>query len=125
MKNVVIGLFLVFTLSGCSVLDEIPSFWDDNEAKQVIDIYVAVDQLNCESTLAAAQLSRIRREVEWLKQYSRLKKSKDVGSVINEFDKTLTGITSKSSFSTNYCVTKRDTMLKQINRIAEGIMGRY
>jgi hypothetical protein len=125
MKNVVIGLFLVFTLSGCSVLDEIPSFWDDNEAKQVIDIYVAVDQLNCESTLAAAQLSRIQREVEWLKQYSRLKKSKDVGSVINEFDKTLTGITSKSSFSTNYCVTKRDTMLKQINRIAEGIMGRY
>lgn len=125
MKKVLMGLSLAVMMSGCSLTDEIPSFYDDNESKQIIDVVMAVGSLDCNSPFVKSQVSKIQYETTWLKEYSRAKGSGDVLNLVEPFQKTLQGIADQDIVNVKYCNLKRKTMIKQSSRIAVAIMGRY
>lgn len=123
--KVLIGAMFAVVLSGCSITEEIPSFYDDNESKQIINVVMAVDSLDCSSHFVNNQLDTIQYEYAWLKAYSRAKGSVDIIELIEPFENTLAGIVSKKTLNVNYCRLKRDSLYKQSTRIADAIMGRY
>ena len=129
MKRVyksLVSMTLLLLLSGCSIIDEhLPSFWDDNESKKIIDIYISVKKIDCNGHFVMNRVNNVKNDVNWLLSYSTIKGSNDVVEMVSKFDTTLDGILSKKSISVSYCKVKKDLMKKQVRRIASGMMERY
>jgi hypothetical protein len=125
LRKILLSSALIVALTGCSITDEIPSFWDDNESAKAVDLFMSVSAIDCKSPMVKAQISRVGNEAQWLHHYARLKGSNDVVSLVTKFETTLVGIASKDVINVNYCRVKRDTLLKQSERIAQGLLGRY
>ena len=125
LKKIALTSALIFTLSACSITDEIPSFHDDNENNAIIDVVYAIDKLDCNSQFAKQQVVRIYDKTTWLKLYVTYNGSKDVEKLIGPFEKTLAGLYNKPNASVKYCELKRKSLFKQSEDIAKAIMGRY
>lgn len=125
LRKILLSSALIVALTGCSITEEVPSFWDDNESAKVVDLFISVSKIDCESHFVKNQIQEVSNNSQWLLHYARLKGSHDVVSLVSKFEKTLVGIASKDVINVNYCRVKRDTLIKQSERIAQGIMGRY
>jgi hypothetical protein len=123
MHKLITSLALVTIVAGCT---SIPSFYDPNESKAIIDISTRVELLNCELEKSTrAQIRSIDFYVEWLNQYSLAKGSQDVTNLTEIMDKTLQGLVDSDPLTTTYCNIKKKNLQTQSRLAAEAIMGRY
>ena len=122
-KILIVSLSLLF--AGCSLIDEIPSFYDDNESKAVIDVWVDVKRLDCDGNFLHTEINRLEKSTQWLMTYSQSKGSKDVLEVVTLFNSTVEGIAEKDVVSPTFCKMKKKSMLKQIENISNAIMRRF
>lgn len=124
MKNVkMLAVGLMFTLGGCSTITN-TSFYDDNESKAVVDLWVSVQKLDCASEQASQQVSQVVDSKEWLKSYSIGKGSADVLEMVTIFEKSLDGLTDRE-FGEVYCNLKKKTLLNQSEKMTKAMMRRF
>ena len=119
----VLLLSLVFTLGGCSTLMN-TSFYDSNESKAVVDMWVSVQNLDCASEQSSQQVNGIVDSKNWLKTYSLGKGSKDVQEMIVIFEKSLDPMVGKD-MSEGYCNAKKKTLLNQSEKMTRAMMRRF
>ena len=105
-------------------MEEMPSSYDDNESKAVIDLAVAVRVLDCTSQESSLQIENIDRSLQWIYLYSDLKGSNDILSVLMIVDSTLDGLRNKE-FSAAYCELKKKSLVTQTDSIARAAFRRY
>jgi hypothetical protein len=122
-------LIIIFTvlLSGCaSVQNWVPSFWDDNQSRSIIDVRSRVESIDC-SQPQLPQSQAIARELEWFRLYSESKGSlqKDVIRVTEPMAKTVSEWRARGEGSTAYCGIKKQLLQQQSARAAAVILGRW
>ncbi len=110
-------------VTGCSTISN-TSFYDDNESKAVVDVWVSVQNLDCSSELAPLQVDDIVQSKQWLKTYSTGKGSKDVLEMVSIFEKSLDGLSGRV-FGETYCNLKRKTLINQSEKMTKAMMGRF
>jgi uncharacterized protein YceK len=117
-------LMTTLIVAGCS---SIPSFYDPNESKAIIDISTRVEMMDCDLKPASLkkQIRSIDFYVEWLNQYSLAKGSQDVTKITGIMDKTLQGLVDADPLTPTYCRIKKKNLQTQSKMAAEAIMGRY
>jgi hypothetical protein len=120
----IVGAFLALSITGCSLTGQVPSFYDDNESKAIVDVQVAVKTLECSTDNTEQQIENVLYRTEWLNTYANSKGSTDVLEVLAVFKKSLDGLKDKGQKSF-VCNMKKKTLIKQSNDIAKAIMGRY
>lgn len=122
-------LALLVILSGCSMI-YIPSFWDPNQAESIIDIQVAVDNIDC-NNLEKNQVTAISDEIEWFQAYSKSSgwRHQDVLDLIQPLDETVEAFENRfekeDSINPVYCNLKKRNMKQQSGRAAEAILRRF
>ena len=133
IKFVAVGA-TVLTLQGCAalstVVDYIPSFWDDNQSAKIVDIRQSIASISCEPGTQKDDAEMLLYEIEWLKLYSESKGSrqKDVLAIVAPMEETAkdwADRSSKKEGSKTYCELKKKTLKLQASRAAEAILGRF
>tara|TARA_B110000503_G_C7057025_1_gene374918 strand:- start:507 stop:896 length:390 start_codon:yes stop_codon:yes gene_type:complete len=129
VKKTLAVIFLAFGLQGCALHNIIPSFWDDNQSAAVIDIRLAVNQLNCLQP-QAPQVKRIKDKLEWFDLYSESKgmQQNDVRALTKPMQDTVDDFYKRSvekEGSKAYCESKKKILQIQSSKAAEGILGRW
>lgn len=126
MKKLFLIPVIALSMSGCSaLLNEVPSFYDDNESKGVVDVWVAVKRIDCEDIFVKNHIYDADEKLEWLMTYSEGKGSNDVLEALEVFDESLDGLVQKEQISPAYCKVKKENLLGQITIITKAIVGRY
>ena len=120
-----IALLLTLSLSACNLTEEIPSFYDDNESKAVVDLALEVRSLNCDSQLVKHHVNKISRDLDWLITYTELKGTDDVYTVLMVVEGTLEGMKSRKTISTPYCELKKKNLITQTDAVAKAVFRRY
>ena len=129
MKNLVVALSLVM-LSGCAtVISWIPSFNDPNQSQKIVDVRMAVDQLDC-ARAQHAQALTIQRELRWFELYSQSAgiRNQDVIRIIKPMQETVGEFVDRTKdrdASKVYCDLKKRAMQEQAARAAGVILGRF
>jgi hypothetical protein len=134
MTRILAVAMVALTLTGCSVIqkgvDMIPSFWDDNQSAQIIDIRQSVAQITCEPGTQLGDSQHLLSQIQWFKLYSESKGSrqKDVIAIITPMEETVKDWNKRSlaqEGSKAYCQSKRMILTSQSKRAAESILGRF
>ena len=129
MKNLVVALSLVM-LSGCAtVISWIPSFNDPNQSQKIVDVRMAVDQLDC-ARAQHQQALTIQRELRWFELYSQSAgiRNQDVIRIIKPMQETVGEFVDRTKdrdASKVYCDLKKQAMQEQAARAAGVILGRF
>lgn len=127
MRKLTAGL-LIFLLVGCQTIkDNIPSFWDDNQSKAVIDIRQSVLNLDCKQP-HAPQVSEIKKHLDWLILYSQVKDSRDVLRLVKPMHETVEDFYKRSTEkqgSETYCNMKKKVLDVQSSTVAKAVIGRF
>ena len=127
MRKLSVVLLLVI-LSSCSTV--LPSFWDDNQSKKIIDVRQSVAHLDCAQP-HRPQVLRIRNQLEWFQMYSESKGflQNDVLAVIRPMQETVEEFylrsSSKTPGSATYCEMKKKILIKQSGTAAAAVMWRF
>jgi len=129
MKTLIAAL-TIFMLSGCAtVVGWIPSFNDTNQSQKIIDVRMAVDQLDCAKAQHPQALA-IERELRWFELYSESAgvRNQDVIRIIKPMQETVGDFvkrTQQQDASRVYCDLKKRAMQEQAARAAGVILGRF
>lgn len=129
MKFLVIA-FTALSLTGCAAIQSIiPSFWDDNQSRAIIDVRQSVAQLNCEQE-HAPQVKQIKDNLEWFDLYSESKgkQQQDVRTLIGPMKETVDDFYKRSTEkqgSKTYCEIKKKVMTLQSDKAASAVLGRF
>jgi len=129
MKTLIAALSLVM-LSGCAnIIGLIPSFNDPNQSQKIVDVRMAVDQLDCQKAQHAQALT-IQRELRWFELYSQSAgiRNQDVIRVIKPMQETVGEFVDRTKdrdASKVYCDLKKRAMQEQAARAAGVILGRF
>jgi len=129
MKNLIAALAIVM-LSGCStIVGMIPSFNDVNQSQKIIDVRMAVDQLDCARSQHVQALT-IQRELRWFELYSESAgvRNQDVIRIIKPMQESVADFvtrTEKQDASKVYCDLKKRALQEQAARAAGVILGRF
>ena len=129
MKKLLVILSIAL-LSGCAGLTGmIPSFWDDNQSRKIIDLRQSVEQIDC-SLPQRPQAELVVREAEWFDMYSESKGSRqaDVRRIIKPILETAHDWQKRSQEkegSKAYCLLKKQVLQAQTKRAAEAVLGRF
>jgi len=129
MKKLIAVLSLAL-LSGCAnIVGLIPSFNDTNQSAKIIDVRMAVDQLDCAKPQHPQALA-IQRELRWFELYSESAgiRNQDVIRIIKPMQATVgefVSRTEKQDASRVYCDLKKRAMQEQAARAAGVILGRF
>jgi len=130
-KLLVVGL--VALLQGCAtfsfqdIKDQIPSFWDANQSKSVIDIRQSVEKLNCKEP-HAPQVKVIKDNIQWFILYSESKGTKDVLTLVKPMESTVDDFYKRSlekQGSEMYCDIKKKILITQSSVVAKTVIGRF
>lgn len=127
MKKLSVVLFLVL-LQGCSTM--LPSFWDDNQSKKIIDVRQSVAHLNCAQS-HLPQVKQIHDQLEWFQLYSESKGflQNDVLAVIKPMQETVEEFYKRSAGkdqgSVPYCEMKKKILIKQSSIAAQAVLARF
>jgi hypothetical protein len=130
-RLLVIGL--VALLQGCAtfsfqdIKDQIPSFWDDNQSRSVIDIRQSVEKLNCKE-LHAPQVKVIKDNIQWFILYSDSKGTKDVLTLVKPMESTVDDFYKRSLEKQGteiYCDIKKKILITQSSTVAKTVIGRF
>ncbi len=123
-------LCLTIALSGCAVIDLVPSFWDDNQSRAAIDIRLAVEHIDC-SQPQQPQVAHLSHQIRWFQLYSESKGKlqKDVLQVMEPMSKTVAEwsqrVSSGKDASSAYCEIKKKVLTAQSRLAAQAVLGRY
>jgi hypothetical protein len=124
---------LVALLQGCAtfsfqnIKDQIPSFWDDNQSKSVIDIRQSVEKLNCKEP-HAPQVKVIKDNIQWFILYSDSKGTKDVLTLVKPMESTVDDFYKRSLEKQGteiYCDIKKKILITQSSAVAKTVIGRF
>ncbi len=124
---------MVALLQGCATFsfqdlkDQIPSFWDANQSKSVIDIRQSVEKLNCKEP-HAPQVKVIKDNIQWFVLYSESKGTKDVLNLIKPMESTVDDFYKRSlekQGSEMYCDIKKKILITQSSTVAKTVIGRF
>lgn len=124
---------VIALLQGCAVTsfqdikDKIPSFWDPNQSKSVIDIRQSVINLNCKEP-HAAQVKLIKDNLQWFVLYSDSKGTKDVLVLVKPMESTLDDFYKRSLEKQGtevYCELKKKILITQSTAVAKTVIGRF
>lgn len=124
------AVFLALSLSGCATVQGwIPSFWDDNQSKAIIDVRQSVAQLNCDEP-HAPQVKRIKDQLQWFDLYSQSKgaRQQDVRKLIAPMQETVDDFYKRSTEkqgTKTYCEIKKKVMTTQSDKAASAVLGRF
>ena len=126
MKKLAIVFFTV-ALTGCASV--IPSFWDDNQSAKIVDAQVKIQQLDC-SQPHFPQVAGIHNDLVWFEVYSKSKgkMQNDVVELVKPLSETVEAFYDRSKAkqgSVTYCEGKKEIMIEQVNKVAEGVLGRW
>jgi hypothetical protein len=129
MKRIFI-LLLVLSLVGCaSIKNMVPSFWDDNQSRSIIDVRLAVDRLDCQAP-HLAQVTEIKNHIRWFELYSEskgwqqadvLRLTQPMRDSVNDFYRR----SQDSQGSAVYCEIKKRLLAKQADTAARAVLGRF
>lgn len=120
-------LVLALVLSGCATVTEwLPSFWDPNQSAKIVDIRMAVYNIDC-SKEQRPQLVPVEQDLEWFRVYSQSKGSTqaDVLRVVAPINTIVEEWAQRGEGSRGYCTIKRKLLLEQTERAAGVIQGRW
>ena len=132
MKRLVL-IGLVALLQGCAtfsfqnIKDQIPSFWDDNQSRSVIDIRQSVEKLTCKEP-HAAQVKVIKDNIQWFILYSDSKGTKDVITLVKPMESTVDDFYKRSLEKQGteiYCDIKKKILITQSSTVAKTVIGRF
>jgi hypothetical protein len=132
MKRLVL-IGMVALLQGCAtfsfqdIKDQIPSFWDDNQSKSVIDIRQSVEKLNCKEP-HAPQVKVIKDNIQWFILYSDSKGTKDVLTLVKPMESTIDDFYKRSLEKQGteiYCDIKKKILITQSSAVAKTVIGRF
>ena len=124
---------LVALLQGCAtfsfqnIKDQIPSFWDDNQSRSVIDIRQSVEKLNCKEP-HAPQIKVIKDNIQWFILYSDSKGTKDVLTLVKPMESTVDDFYKRSLEKQGteiYCDIKKKILITQSSAVAKTVIGRF
>jgi hypothetical protein len=130
-KLLLVGL--VALLQGCAtfsfqnIKDQIPSFWDDNQSRSVIDIRQSVEKLNCKEP-HAPQVKVIKDNIQWFILYSDSKGTKDVLTLVKPMESTVDDFYKRSLEKQGteiYCDIKKKILITQSSTVAKTVIGRF
>lgn len=127
MFKVIATGFVALSLTGCATI--LPSFWDDNQSKAIIDARQAVEQLDCTQP-QALQVKKIKDRLDWFELYSESKgrMQNDVRALVAPMRETVNDFYKRSlekDGSKAYCESKKKIMQVQGSKAAESILGRW
>lgn len=120
-------LALVLLLSGCaSVQNWIPSFWDDNQSRIIVDARLYAEQIDCGQP-QLAQVQRVDQELRRFQLYSQAKGTlqKDVLRVVEPMKATTEEWVKRGEGSKTYCEIKKKLLAQQAERAGRVILGRW
>jgi len=122
-----VGTFIV--LQGCALHSYIPSFWDDNQAKKIIDVRQLVENIDC-GRPHAPQARAIKEDLQWFDLYSESKgmMQNDVRALIRPLQETNEDFLKRSlekEGSRAYCDGKKKVMQAQAYKAAQGVLDRW
>jgi len=132
MKRLVL-IGMVALLQGCAtfsfqdIKDQIPSFWDDNQSRSVIDIRQSVEKLNCKEP-HAPQVKVIKDNIQWFILYSDSKGTKDVLTLVKPMESTVDDFYKRSLEKQGteiYCDIKKKILITQSSTVAKTVIGRF
>lgn len=128
MKKI-IAIFSLLTLSACNSVDVssvVPSFWDDNQSRSIINSYQLVINIDCLQP-QAAQAQKIVHELQWFQLYSESKGflQKDVLKLIEPMQTTSKEWADRENPSEGYCKIKKQIMTTQAKAAASAVLGRF
>lgn len=125
----VIALMLVI-MTGCtSVQKMVPSFWDDNQSRSIIDIRMQIEKIDC-SANQLTQVKPIENELRWFQLYSESKgiRQHDVLAIVEPMQETVGDWVEHEKTKPNneiYCGLKKDVLEFQASTAATAILGRF
>ena len=130
-KLLIVGM--VALLQGCATFsfqdlkDQIPSFWDANQSRSVIDIRQSVEKLNCKEP-HAPQVKVIKDNIQWFILYSDSKGTKDVLTLVKPMESTVDDFYKRSLEKQGteiYCDIKKKILITQSSAVAKTVIGRF
>lgn len=126
-----LAIVLVVLLNGCAVIDtvknQIPSFWDDNENRAIIDVRLSVERLDC-AQAQHPQAQQIVDRIDWLRYYSESKRSRDIMRITEPMQKTAEDFakrTQDKDASRPYCELKKKVLQEQVKATADSMLRRF
>jgi hypothetical protein len=123
-------ILLVVLLTGCSTIKGwVPSFWDDNQSRSIIDVRQSVDRLDCNQP-HLPQVLKIHDDVRWFELYSDSKgwQQADVLRLTEPMKASIADFVRRSQDqqgSVGYCEIKKKLLAKQAETAARAVLGRF
>lgn len=119
----------LLALTACNSVDAsrvIPSFWDDNQSRSIINTYQMAVNMDCTAP-TQPQARAMSHELQWFQLYSESKGmlQRDVLELIAPLQKTVDEWAAKSTSSPAYCKIKREIVIKQAQTASKAVLGRF
>jgi len=126
MKTLAI-IIMALTVSGCATVQNwLPSFWDDNQSRIIVDARLLIEQIDCGQP-QTAQVLRVDQELRRFQLYSQAKGhlQKDVLRVIEPMKTSTEEWVKRGEGSKTYCEIKKKLLTQQADRASSVILGRW
>jgi outer membrane biogenesis lipoprotein LolB len=127
MKRLLVVLTFL-SLTGCaSIMEMIPSRWDNNQAKVVTDIQQDARRFDCKGDVAS-QLASLEKSIEWFDIYAQTKPTKDIAKLTETLGKTVKEMQDRvkaGPVSPLYCDLKQKIIKQQADILAGSVQGRF
>ena len=125
----VIALFIVIATGCSSVQKMVPSFWDDNQSKSIVNVRMQIEQIDCSSN-QLTQIVPISNEIRWFQLYSESKgiRQHDVLSIVEPMKETVDDWIEHEHVKPNneiFCTLKKEILTDQSSIAASAILGRF
>ena len=126
---IIIAAALV-ALTGCSSVQKmVPSFWDDNQSKVIIDVRQKVEQIDCKAD-QLPQVTKVRKKIRWFELYSESKgiRQHDVLAIVEPMAETVDAWIEHEHVKPNneiFCTLKKEILQEQASMAATAILGRF
>ena len=127
MKTLAIIGAAALTLTGCATVQNwVPSFWDDNQSRIIVDARLYIEQIDCDQP-QTAQILRVDQELRRFQVYSQAKGTlqKDVLRVIDPMKTSTEEWVKRGEGSKTYCEIKKKLLTQQADRASSVILGRW
>ena len=130
MRKLIIAVSVV-VLSGCSTIATlVPSFWDDNQSKKIVDVRFHVERLDCGGDQIREQVSKLRDDLLWFELYSESKgiRQQDVVKTVHPIRETVEDMYKRyqaGQATKSYCEIKQRILRSQSQKAAEAVLGRF
>jgi len=128
MVKILATLITILSLSGCALLNLLPSSWDPNEVASVTDLRFHVRKVNCDTPeVALPTLQYLVDKKDWTWMYAESRQNKDVLNLIRPFNETLDDLYTRAKsgkMSKAFCNGKVVILTTQADAIGRALQSR-